>query len=91
MKYWTLLDFVKTYLRKKLSIKKKEIIAQEYRCLKMKPVGVCFWLVSNMYPKHPVHIDIAGFTVDSIMINSLRAITRKLQTFYHPSNMNFLL
>lgn len=64
----TLIDFVQDpYFTEETVNKEKGIIAQEIQMYDDEPDWRLFFgLLSNLYPKHPLHIDIAG-TVDSIM------------------------
>ena len=49
-----------------------------------------FGLLQNMYPKHPVRIDIAG-TVGSIQNITADLLYKNYRTFYHPSNMTLFV
>ena len=49
-----------------------------------------FGALNNMYPKHPLHIDIAG-TVESIQDITAEDLYQCHETFYHPSNMNLFV
>ncbi|WP_034550836.1 EF-P 5-aminopentanol modification-associated protein YfmH [Carnobacterium funditum] len=88
----TLLDFVQEpYFTKETVDKEKGIIAQEIQMYEDEPDWRLFFgLLGNMYPKHPLHIDIAG-TVDSIMDITAELLHESYNTFYHPSNMNLFV
>lgn len=47
-------------------------------------------ILGNLYPKDPMHIDIAG-TTESISRITPESLMATYQTFYQPSNMNLLL
>lgn len=84
----TLLDFVQQpYFTAETVEKEKGIIAQEIQMYQDDPNWRLFFgLLQNMYPKHPVHIDIAG-TVESIDKITAADLYHCYHTFYHPSNM----
>ncbi|GAA3010638.1 EF-P 5-aminopentanol modification-associated protein YfmH [Tetragenococcus solitarius] len=84
----TLLDFVQSpYFTPETVEKEKGIIAQEIQMYQDDPDWRLFFgLLQNLYPKHPLHIDIAG-TVDSIEKITADDLYECYQTFYHPSNM----
>ncbi|GMA07678.1 peptidase M16 [Tetragenococcus halophilus subsp. flandriensis] len=84
----TLLDFVQApYFTPETVEKEKGIIAQEIQMYQDNPDWQLFFgLLQNLYPKHPLHIDIAG-TVDSIDKITAADLYECYQTFYHPSNM----
>lgn len=84
----TLLDFVQApYFTPETVEKEKGIIAQEIQMYQDNPDWQLFFgLLQNLYPKHPLHIDIAG-TVDSIDKITADDLYECYQTFYHPSNM----
>ncbi|MGX7419677.1 EF-P 5-aminopentanol modification-associated protein YfmH [Carnobacterium gallinarum] len=88
----TLLDFVQEpYFTKETVEKEKGIIAQEIQMYDDEPDWRLFFgILGNLYPKHPLHIDIAG-TVDSIMEITPEDLYECYHTFYHPSNMNLLV
>lgn len=88
----TLLDFVQEpYFTKETVDKEKGIIAQEIQMYDDEPDWRLFFgIIGNMYPLHPLHIDIAG-TVDSIMDITAENLYESYETFYHPSNMNLLV
>lgn len=85
----TLLDFVQDpYFTDETVEKEKGIIAQEIQMYEDEPDWRLFFgILGNLYPKHPLHIDIAG-TVESIGEISAEVLYQCYQTFYHPSNMN---
>lgn len=88
----TLLDFVQEpYFTEETVNKEKGIIAQEIQMYEDEPDWrLYFGVLGNMYPKHPLHIDIAG-TVDSIMAITPELLYENHATFYHPSNMNLFV
>lgn len=49
-----------------------------------------FGILGNLYPKHPLHIDIAG-TVASIAEITAEDLYTCYNTFYHPSNMTLFV
>ncbi len=83
-----LLDFVQSpYFTAQTVQKEQGIIGQEIRMYDDNPGWrVLFNLLSVMYPKHPVHIDIAG-TVESIAEIDDQLLYQCYETFYNPSNM----
>ncbi|WP_407372500.1 EF-P 5-aminopentanol modification-associated protein YfmH [Carnobacterium sp.] len=88
----TLLDFVQEpYFTEETVNKEKGIIAQEIQMYEDEPDWRLFFgILGNMYPKHPLHIDIAG-TVDSIMDITPELLYENHATFYHPSNMSLFV
>ncbi|MGB6177996.1 EF-P 5-aminopentanol modification-associated protein YfmH [Carnobacterium sp.] len=88
----TLLDFVQEpYFTKETVDKEKGIIGQEIQMYEDEPDWRLFFgILGNMYPKHPLHIDIAG-TVDSIADITAELLYESYNTFYHPSNMNLFV
>lgn len=88
----TLLDFVQEpYFTKQSVNKEKGIIAQEIQMYEDDPNWRLFFgALNNMYPKHPLHIDIAG-TVESIQDITAEDLYQCHETFYHPSNMNLFV
>lgn len=88
----TLLDFVQEpYFTEETVNKEKGIIAQEIQMYEDEPDWRLFFgILGNLYPKHPLHIDIAG-TVDSIMDITADLLYESYETFYHPSNMNLFV
>src|SRR5699024_3921007 len=84
----TLLDFVQDPYFSHASVEKeKGIIGQEIKMYDDQPDWQAFMgAIKNMYPNHPVHIDIAG-TVDSIADITKDHLYTCYHTFYHPSNM----
>lgn len=88
----TLLDFVQEpYFTKETVEKEKGIIAQEIQMYEDDPNWRQFFgIIKNLFPKHPVHIDIAG-TVESISEISAEDLYLCYQTFYHPSNMTLFV
>lgn len=88
----TLLDFVQApYFTAETVEKEKGIIAQEIQMYQDDPNWRLFFgIINNLYPKHPLHIDIAG-TVASINQITAEDLYLCYQTFYHPSNMNLFV
>ena len=88
----TLLNFVQEpYFTDATVNKEKGIIAQEIQMYEDEPDWrLYFGVLGNMYPKHPLHIDIAG-TVDSIMDITPELLYENHATFYHPSNMSLFV
>ncbi|WP_035053884.1 EF-P 5-aminopentanol modification-associated protein YfmH [Carnobacterium pleistocenium] len=88
----TLLNFVQEpYFTEATVNKEKGIITQEIQMYEDEPDWrLYFGILGNMYPKHPLHIDIAG-TVDSIMDITPELLYENHATFYHPSNMNLFV
>lgn len=87
-----LLDFVQEpYFTAESVNKEKGIIAQEIQMYQDEPNWRLFFgLIQNLYPKHPLHIDIAG-TVASIQDITAEDLYLCYRTFYHPSNMTLLV
>lgn len=88
----TLLDFVQAPYFTEASVKKEQgIIGQEIQMYQDDPNWQQFFgIINNMYPKHPVHIDIAG-TIDSIAQITAEDLYMCYETFYHPSNMTLFV
>ncbi|MEG2708236.1 MAG: pitrilysin family protein [Vagococcus sp.] len=88
----TLIDFVQDpYFTEESVNKEKGIIAQEIRMYQDDPNWRLFFgILNNMYPKHPLHIDIAG-TEESIDKITAENLYLCYNTFYHPSNMNLFI
>ena len=88
----TLLDFVQEpYFTPETVEKEKGIIGQEIQMYQDDPNWrLYFGIINNLYPKHPLHIDIAG-TVASIGEITAADLYTCYHTFYHPSNMNLLV
>ncbi|MGO2083487.1 EF-P 5-aminopentanol modification-associated protein YfmH [Vagococcus sp.] len=88
----TLLDFVQTpYFTEDSVNKEKGIIAQEIQMYQDDPNWRLFFgILNNLYPKHPLHIDIAG-SEDSISKITAEDLYLCYNTFYHPSNMNLFV
>ena len=88
----TLLDFVQApYFTKETVEKEKGIIGQEIQMyLDDANWRLFFGILGNMYPKHPLHIDIAG-TVASIDEITAEDLYTCYNTFYHPSNMTLFV
>ncbi|KAF1302602.1 MULTISPECIES: EF-P 5-aminopentanol modification-associated protein YfmH [Enterococcus] len=88
----TLLNFVQEpYFTKATVDKEKGIIGQEIQMYEDDPNWRQFFgIIGNLYPKHPLHIDIAG-TVDSIAEITAEDLYLCYRTFYHPSNMTLFV
>lgn len=88
----TLIDFVQEpYFTKETVEKEKGIIGQEIQMyLDDSNWRLFFGILGNLYPKHPLHIDIAG-TVASIADITAEDLYKCYHTFYHPSNMTLFV
>lgn len=88
----SLLDFVQDpHFTPEGTEKEKGIISQEIRMYDDNPGWQLFYgLLRNLYPQHPLSVDIAG-TVESIQAITPELLQTCYDTFYHPSNMNILL
>ena len=88
----TLLDFVQAPYFTEESVQKEQgIIGQEIQMYQDDPGWQQFFaILKNMYPKHPLHIDIAG-TIDSIAEITAEDLYTCYNTFYHPSNMTLFV
>ncbi|WP_265459303.1 EF-P 5-aminopentanol modification-associated protein YfmH [Enterococcus sp. HY326] len=88
----TLLDFVQApYFTEATVEKEKGIIGQEIQMYDDDPNWRLFFgILGNLYPNHPLHIDIAG-TVDSIAEITAEDLYTCYHTFYHPSNMTLFV
>jgi predicted Zn-dependent peptidase len=88
----TLLDFVQMpYFTKETVEKEKGIIGQEIQMYDDDPNWQQFFgIIKNLYPKHPLHIDIAG-TIESIAAITAEDLYLCYHTFYHPSNMTLFI
>ncbi|EMF0285653.1 insulinase family protein [Enterococcus hirae] len=84
----TLLDFVQApYFTEETVNKEKGIIGQEIQMYEDDPNWRMFFgVLNNLYPEHPLHIDIAG-TVESIEAITADDLYTCYRTFYQPSNM----
>ena len=84
----TLIDFVQApYLTEETVNKEKGIIGQEIQMYEDDPNWRMFFgILNNLYPTHPLHIDIAG-TVESIDKITAQDLYTCYRTFYQPSNM----
>lgn len=87
-----LLDFVQDpYFTEETVEKEKGIIAQEIQMYDDQPDWrLSFALLQNLFPTHPLHVDIAG-TVESIQDIRPEDLYMSYDTFYHPSNMQLLV
>jgi len=87
-----LLDFVQEpYFTPATVNKEKGIIGQEIQMYNDEPDWCLFYtVVGNLYPQHPVRIDIAG-TVDSIAKITADDLYQAQKTFYQPSNMSLFI
>lgn len=88
----TLLDFVQApYFTAESVNKEKGIIGQEIQMYQDDPNWRQFFgIINNLYPEHPLHIDIAG-TVESIAEITAEDLYTCYNTFYHPSNMKLFV
>lgn len=88
----TLIDFVQDpYFTEETVEKEKGIIGQEIQMYDDDPNWRQFFgILKNMYPKHPLHIDIAG-TIESIAEITAENLYHCYHTFYHPSNMTLFV
>lgn len=88
----TLIDFVQApYFTTETVEKEKGIIAQEIQMYQDDANWRQFFgIISNLYPNHPLSIDIAG-TVESIKEITAEDLHTCYNTFYHPSNMNLVV
>ena len=84
----TLIDFVQApYFTEETVNKEKGIIGQEIQMYEDDPNWRMFFgILNNLYPTHPLHIDIAG-TVESIDKITAQDLYTCYWTFYQPSNM----
>lgn len=84
----TLLDFVQApYFTEETVNKEKGIIGQEIQMYEDDPNWRMFFgILNNLYPEHPLYIDIAG-TVESIEAITADDLYTCYRTFYQPSNM----
>ena len=87
-----LLDYVQTPYFTDASVEKeKGIIAQEIEMYEDQFGWVGYReALHQSFPNHPVGIDIAG-TVDSIYAITKEDLYACYETFYHPSNMQFVM
>ena len=86
----TLIDFVQApYFTEETVEKKKGSLVKKSKCMMTIQTGSSFGIIKNLYPKHPLHIDIAG-TVESIAQITAEDLYLCYNTFYHPSNMTLL-
>ncbi|MFO8069464.1 MAG: pitrilysin family protein [Alkalibacterium sp.] len=88
----TLLDFVQTPYFTYSSVEdEKSIITQEIQMYKDDPDwNLSIGLIENLYPKHPLRMDVAG-TVESIQSIDVDMLIANYDTFYHPSNLQIIL
>lgn len=88
----TLLDFVQApYFTEETVEKERGIIGQEIQMYADDPGWRQFFgIIGNLYPNHPLHIDIAG-TVESIAEITAADLYVCYNTFYHPSNMTLFV
>lgn len=87
-----LLDFVQEpYFTEQTVQKEQGIIGQEIRMYDDDASWRLYLgILGNLYPKDPMHIDIAG-TVESISKITPESLMATYKTFYQPSNMNLIL
>lgn len=83
-----LLDFVQTpYFSDATVEKEKGIIGQEIQMYQDDPSWQSYsGILGNLYPQHPVHLDVAG-TVDSIATITPTLLYTVHAAFYRPSNL----
>ncbi|KAF1295199.1 zinc protease [Enterococcus sp. JM4C] len=88
----TLIDFVQApYFTEETVEKEKGIIGQEIQMYEDDANWRLFFgILGNLYPKHPLHIDIAG-TIESIGEITAEDLYTCYRTFYHPSNMTLFV
>lgn len=88
----TLLDFVQNPFFDPQSVEdEKSIISQEILMYNDDPDWVLTQgLIENLYPDHPVRIDVAG-TPDSVQEVTVDMLKKNYETFYHPENMQMIL
>lgn len=87
-----LLDFVQDpYFTPETVNKEKGIIGQEIQMYDDDPGWQSYFgMIGQLYPKEPLHIDIAG-TVESIDQITADDLYAAYNTFYHPSNMSLVV
>lgn len=87
-----LLDFVQDpYFTPATVNKEKGIIGQEIQMYDDDPGWQSYFgMIGRLYPKEPLHIDIAG-TVDSIDKITADDLYAAYKTFYHPGNMSLVV
>ncbi len=87
-----LMDFVQQpYFTAATVDKEKGIIGQEIKMYDDDPGWQSYFgMIGNLYPKEPLHIDIAG-TVASIAKITADDLYTAYNTFYHPSNMSLVV
>ncbi|WP_164511523.1 EF-P 5-aminopentanol modification-associated protein YfmH [Levilactobacillus cerevisiae] len=87
-----LLDFVQQpYFTAQTVNKEKGIIGQEIQMYDDDPGWQSYFgMIGQLYPREPLHIDIAGTvaSIDKITADDLYAA---YNTFYHPSNMSLVI
>ncbi|WDF82006.1 pitrilysin family protein [Lacticaseibacillus pabuli] len=83
-----LLDFVQNpYFTEKTVNKEKGIIGQEIQMYRDDPNWQSYsGILGNLYPQHPVHLDVAG-SVESIAKITPDILYRVHNAFYRPDNM----
>ena len=88
----TLIDFVQApYFTEETVNKEKGIIGQEIQMYEDDPNWRMFFgILNNLYPTHPLHIDIAG-TVESIDKITAQDLYTCYRTFYQPSNIGLFV
>ncbi|WP_245751817.1 EF-P 5-aminopentanol modification-associated protein YfmH [Alkalibacterium subtropicum] len=88
----TLLDFVQEPFFSDQSVEdEKSIISQEILMYKDDPDWILTQgLIENLYPDHPVRIDVAG-TSESVESITLDMLNKNYLTFYHPDNLQMVL
>ncbi|MDZ7834303.1 MAG: pitrilysin family protein [Alkalibacterium sp.] len=88
----TLLDFVQAPFFTSCSVEdEKSIIAQEIQMYEDDPDwNLTRGLIENLYPDHPVRIDVAG-TEESVRKISVAMLQSNYDTFYNPENMQLVI
>ncbi|WP_368645022.1 M16 family metallopeptidase [Alkalibacterium putridalgicola] len=88
----TLLDFIQDPFFSHQSVEdEKSIISQEIQMYKDDPEwALTQGLIENLYPEHPVRIDVAG-TTESVQSVTVEMLKQNYQTFYHPDNMQMII
>ncbi|MDR2832993.1 MAG: insulinase family protein [Streptococcaceae bacterium] len=88
----TLIDFVQhPYFLEDSVEREKGIIGQEIQMYQDDPNWRLFFgILQNLYPNHPLSVDIAG-SIESINQITAQTLYACYHTFYHPSNMTLFV
>ena len=88
----TLLDFVQSPFFTSCSVEdEKSIITQEIQMYEDDPDwNLTRGLIENLYPDHPVRIDVAG-TEESVREVSVAMLQSNYDTFYNPENLHLVV